>query len=235
MAFGLYTSTISGISQLSDTNRFYRVGLSGAYAPATTVDTTALGGGIVYIYRPTGDFVTEGRQVFVNAAFGKVLSPSEFGGSPTKDSTNAYSSIGISNGGGNVNILCADPLGWSSGGYGLCVRGPDNSVLFSTADSLLVVASVVTVSFSLADLGVTKSASFDPAPFSGVPYLHFTDLSAVLKVSATTGYLVGIQFWFTSNTAYSYKLVRKNNITYNGDFSAMPSTLTRTFTIGIVV
>lgn len=235
MAYGLSTTTATGISQLSDSNRFYRVGSSGAYSPATSTDFSPVGGGVTYIYRPTGDFVTEGRQVFVNADFGKLLNPARVSGSPTKFSTDTYTSMGIENGGGNVNIVCADPIGWTAGGYGLLVRGSDNSIVFSSNDALLVVASVITVGLTLDDIGVTKSASFDPAPFSGAPYLHFTGLAAVLKVSATKGYLVGVQFWFTSNTTYSYKLVRKNNITYNGDFSAMPSTLTRTFTIGLIV
>lgn len=235
MAFGFSTITTSGISQLSDSNRFYRVGLSGAYSPATSVDLSAVGGGLTYIYRPTGDLITDGKQIFVNSAINKLLNPARLSGSATKSSTNAYTSIGLENGGGSLNIACVDSMGWSTGGYGLLLRGPDSSIVFNSTDRLLIVASVVTVSFTLADIGVTKSVSFNPAPFSGTPYLHFTDLSAVLKVTNTTGYVVGIEFWLTSNTSYSYRLTRKNNTTYNGDFSAMPTTLTRTFTIGILV
>lgn len=235
MAFGFSTITTSGVSQITDGNRFYRVGSSGTYVPAVSQDFSPVGGGMTYIYRPNVDLVTEGRQVFVNAAAGKVISPARVSGAPTKFSTDAYSSIGLENGGGSLNIVCADPLGWSSAGHGLLIRGADNTIVFSTADSLLVIASVVSVTLSASDLGVTKNASFDPAPFSGTPYLHFTDMAAVLKTSNTTGQLFGIEFWFTSNTTYSYRLARKNNITYNGDFSAMPYTITKAFTVGLIV
>ncbi len=75
MAFGFSTITTSGISQLSDSNRFYRVGLSGAYSPATSVDLSAVGCGLTYIYRPTGDLITDGKQIFVNSAIPPLTTP----------------------------------------------------------------------------------------------------------------------------------------------------------------
>ena len=236
MAFGFQTLTTSGISQLSDSYRFYRAGTSGAYLPALSQNFSAIGGGLTYIYRPTGDFFTQGRQIFVNGAVGSILSPARVSGTPTRYSTDTYTSIGLENSGGTLNIVCADPLGWNTaGGYGLRVKGPDNSIVFSTSDNLFVVASVITVGLTNADLNITKTQTFDPAPFSGTPYLHFARMDGIIKINNTSGYLAGLDFWFNSNTSYSYRLKRLNTITYTGDFSARSTTLTITFTIGLIV
>lgn len=235
MAYGLNVLTSTGISQISDSNRFYRaipkgtISISGSTPPDNilTFETS-------YEYRLPGNNVLGGMQLFMSAGAGIRISTGLLSYYTT--SALSYTRVFMTGTGGNpINFVVADPLGWSADAYGLTVRGPDSSIVFSSGEKLLAIASILNTSFTVADVGVIKYQTFDISPYAGTPYFSYPSSGITIKYNNTTVWFGKVEVWLASSNTFAYRLTRDGSITLTGDFTSRPYATDYSISLGVLI